>query len=51
MPKSVLSNVLEKGECFNLEFVSTQTCFPNKETESRRRVKLFISFDDKDVLR
>ena len=32
MPKYVLSYVLDKGQCFNLESVFTQSYFPNKVT-------------------
>ena len=50
VPKSVLRYVLDKGPYFDLETVFIQSCFPNKETDSRRRVKQFISFVDKDSL-
>ena len=51
LSKSVLRYVLDKGQCFNLESVFTQSCLPNKESDCPRRVKQFVSFGDKDVLR
>ena len=42
MPKSVLRYDLDKGQYFDLETSSTQSCFPNKETDSQWRVKQFI---------
>ena len=38
--KSVLRYVLDKN--FDLETTFTQSCFPNKETDSRWRVKQLI---------
>ena len=48
VPKFVLRYVLDKGQYFDLESVFTHSCFPNKETDSRRTVKQFISFDGND---
>ena len=49
MPKSVLCYFLDKGQYFNLESVFTQSCFPNKDTNSRKRVKQFIILEKLDT--
>ena len=46
MPKSVLRYVLD-SQYFVLEYGFTQSCFQNKDTHSRRRVKQFIHFSGK----
>ena len=44
MPKSVHHYVLYKGQYFDPETSFTQSCFPNKETDGRWRVKQFKAF-------
>ena len=44
MPKSVLCYDVDKDLTSFWNSVFTQSCSPNKETDSRRRVKHFILF-------
>ena len=51
VPKSVLCFELDKGQYFDLETSSTQSCFQKKSLVVDKELNSLFSFDNKEVQR